>query len=194
MAELTQAQATTILRALGWRVRSTAEFTQSIKNFQGGWNLGTALKVDGSCGPATSAALLKSDKARREGRPTASAHFSFTEVQCRCGGKYSSCQRVWTKRKAFQMMEKYRDKSNRSFRVVSGCRCKSHNAAVGGSKTSRHVTGLASDTEPKFSVATVKGWKVATHIGYGSVSKKVVHIDMGSGGSLTNPIVYPDGK
>lgn len=194
MATLTQSQATTILRALGWRVRSTAEFTQCVKNFQAGWNLGSALTVDGSVGPATSAALLKSESNRKAGRGDASAHFSFSEVRCRCGGKYSSCQRIWQKRKAFRMMEQYRDKSNRSYTVVSGCRCKSHNAAVGGSATSRHVSGLASDTEARFSTSTVKSWKVATHIGYGSVSKKVKHIDMGSGATLTNPRVYVDGK
>jgi hypothetical protein len=194
MANLTQDQARAILVRLGWRVRSTTEFTRCVKNFQAGWNLGTALAVDGSVGPATSAALLKSESRRKAGQGTASAHFSFIEVQCRCGGKYSSCQRIWQKRKAFQMMEKYRDKSNRSFPVVSGCRCKSHNAAVGGSATSRHVTGLASDTEPRFSTSTVKSWKVATHIGYGSVSKKVKHIDMGSGATLTNPRIYVDGK
>jgi lysozyme family protein len=194
MANLTQSQATVILRNLGWRVRSTAEYTRCVKNFQAGWNLGTALKADGVVGAATSAALLASEKRRRAGSPTASAHFSFTEVRCRCGGKYSSCQRIWMKRKAFVMMERYRSKSKRSMKVVSACRCPSRNAAVGGSKTSRHLTGYACDTEARYSVATVKSWRVATHIGYGSVSKKVKHIDVGSGGSLTNPVVYKDGK
>lgn len=194
MATLTQAQATKILRALGWRVRTTAEYTRCIKNFQYGWNLGPALTADGKCGEKTSAALLKSESRRKAGQGTASAHFSFSEVMCRCGGKYSSCQRIWMKRKTFVMMEQYRTKSKRGFTVVSGCRCTSHNAAVGGSKTSRHVTGLASDVKPLFSTSTVKSWRVATHIGYGSVSKKVVHIDLGSGATKTNPRIYVDGK
>jgi hypothetical protein len=194
MANLTQAQATKILRALGWRVRSTSEYTQCIRNFQAGWNLGKALAVDGKAGPATSAALLASEKRRKAGQGTASSHFSFSEVMCRCGGKYSSCQRIWMKRKTFVMMEQYRSKSKKAYTVVSGCRCKSHNAAVGGSKTSRHVTGLASDVKPLFSTSTVKSWRVATHIGYGSVSKKVVHIDVGSGATKTNPRIYVDGK
>jgi hypothetical protein len=194
MANLTQSQATTILRALGWRVRNTTEYTRCVKNFQAGWNLGPALKVDGSMGPATSAALLKSENNRRKGLGTASAHFSFSEVQCRCRGKYSTCQRIWMKRKTFVMMEQYRTKSKKPFTVVSGCRCTSHNKAVGGSRTSRHVTGLASDVKPLFSTKTVKSWRVATHIGYGSVSKKVVHIDLGSGATKTNPRIYVDGK
>jgi lysozyme family protein len=194
MANLTKAQATTILRALGWRVRSTAEYTRTVKNFQAGWNLGPALKVDGLVGAGTSAALLKSENNRRKGLGTASAHFDFAEMQCRCRGKYTSCQRIWAKRKTFVMMEQYRTKSKKPFTVVSGCRCTSHNKAVGGSRTSRHVTGLASDVKPLFSTKTVKSWRVATHIGYGSVSKKVVHIDLGSGATKTNPRIYVDGK
>jgi len=193
MANLTQAQATTILRALGWRVRNTTEYTRCVKNFQLGWNLGPALTGDGKVGPATSAALLKSENNRRKGLGTASAHFSFTEVQCRCRGKYSTCQRVWTKRKTFVMMEQYRTKSKRAFTVVSGCRCASHNAAVGGSKTSRHLTGLASDVKPLFSTSTVKSWRVATHIGYSPSLGKVVHIDVGSGATKTSPRIYKDG-
>jgi zinc D-Ala-D-Ala carboxypeptidase len=193
MANLTQSQATVILRHLGWRVRTTAEFTRCIKNFQAGWYLGPALSVDGSVGAKTSAALLLSESRRRAGKPTASAHFSFSEVACHCGGKYASCWRIWQKRAAFAMMEGYRAKSGRAFKVVSGCRCPSNNAAVGGSKTSRHLSGLASDTQAIYSVPRVKGWAVATHIGYGRLSRKVKHIDMGAGATRAHPLVYVDG-
>lgn len=194
MADLTQAQATTILRDLGWSIGSTSQYTRAVKNFQAGWNLGAALTVDGSCGPKTSAALRASQKRLREGKGTASANFSFTEVRCRCKGKYGPCWGIWQQRKAFQMMESYRAASGRPLKVVSACRCPSHNAAVGGSATSRHVKGLACDTEPLYSVPKVKSWKAATHIGYGSVSKKVRHVDMGDGATRTNPRVYPDGR
>lgn len=80
-------------------------------------------------------------------------------------------------------------------KVVSACRCKSHNAAVGGSATSRHVTGLACDVEPRYSVSTVKSWQLARNIGYGRPSRKVVHIDLGlTGGTLSSPRVYVDGN
>ncbi len=194
MATLTQAQATVILRNLGWRVRNTNEFRTSVGNFQAGWNLGPALTADKSVGPKTSAALLLSEKRRRAGQTTASAHFSFKEVQCRCGGKYSSCQRIWHKRAAFQMMEEYRTKSGRPFKVVSACRCPSHNKACGGSPTSRHLAGYASDVEAIYSVAKVKSWRVCTHIGYGRISRKVKHIDMGAGRTKANPLVYVDGR
>jgi hypothetical protein len=194
MANLTKAQTSTILKALGWRVDTAARYVQAVKDFQSGWNLGTALVSDGKVGPATSSALLKSQALQKAGKPTASKNFSFKEVQCRCGGKYASCRRVWMTRATFAMMESYRAKSGKPMEVVSGCRCPSHNKAVGGSPTSRHPMGLACDVQPRYSVATVKGWKVATHIGYGSVSKKVVHIDLGSGATKTNPRIYVDGK
>jgi len=194
MATISKSTATSILRGLGWRIRSDTEFTRCVKNFQAGWNLGPALTVDGSVGPATSAALLKSESNRKAGRGTASAHFDFTEVMCRCGGTYPSCQRIWMKRSAFRMMESYRSKSGRPYTVVSACRCPSHNKRVGGSPTSRHLTGLASDVQPYFSTTKVKSWQVATHIGYGSESRKVKHIDVGKGGTRTSPIIYVDGK
>src|SRR5512139_486103 len=121
MADLTRAQAKTILYNLGWRVNTTTRLTQAIKDFQAGWNLGPALKVDGLVGPATSAALRLSEARRRAGRTTASANYSFITVRCRCGGKYASCRRIFQKRKAFQMMEKYRSHAG-AFSVVSACR------------------------------------------------------------------------
>jgi zinc D-Ala-D-Ala carboxypeptidase len=195
MANLTRAQAQTILTRLGWRVNTSARLTQGIKDFQAGYGFGsTGLTVDGKLGPKTSAAMRYSEARRKAGKTTASGHFSFIEVRCRCGGKYASCRRIFIKRSALAMMEDYRASSGRSLALRSACRCPSHNKAVGGSSTSRHPQGLAADTPPYYSVAKVKSWKCATHIGYGSVSKKVVHIDVGSGGSRTNPIVYVDGR
>lgn len=190
---LTQAQATAILRNLGWRVRSTTEYKQCIRNFQAGWNLGAALAVDGIKGPATDAALLLSEKRRRSGLPTASAHFSFSEVACRCWGRYVDCQRIWQRRATFQMMEKYRAKSGRPLSVVSGCRCPGENRSVGGSIYSEHLRGYACDVQALYSTGTVKSWLVAKGIGYGRYSRRVKHIDMGKLGSISSPNVFVDG-
>lgn len=194
MSTLTRNQAISILRLLGWRVRTTSEYTTVVKNFQAGWNLGPALTVDGSVGTKTSAALLLSAARHRAGKTDASPHFSFNEVACRCWGRYSNCQRIWMKRRAFQMMENYRAKSGIPLKVVSGCRCPSENALVGGSPTSQHKTGLACDVAALYTVSTVKSWRVATHIGYGSVSRRVKHIDCSGGASVYNPLVYVDGR
>ena len=190
---LTRSQATAMLKDLGWNT-SRLTFKRDIRNFQAGWNLGTALVVDGNCGPLTSAALRISDSRRKQGKHTASEHFSFTEVACRCNGRYLGCQRIWQKRAAFQMMEKYRAYSGNPLHVVSACRCGRHNKAVGGSPTSRHLVGLACDVAPRFTTTVVASWKVATNIGYSPSSGRVVHIDLGDRGSKNNPITYPDGK
>lgn len=186
---LSRTQSGIYLSRLGWRVNTATRYRQAVKDFQAGWNLGPALAVDGHMGPKTSAALRYSEARRVAGRSNASAHFSFSEVKCRCGGKYASCRRIFIKRKALQMMEKYRSHSG-AFRPVSACRCPSRNRAVGGSSTSRHVSGLACDVPGRYSVSRVKGWHVATHIGYRN--GVVVHIDMGSGYSVYNPLVYRD--
>jgi len=189
MATLSQAQATTILRNLGWRIRSTNEFHNVVKRFQSGWNLGTALSVDGNVGPKTSAAMLLSESRRRAKKPTASAHYSFSEMACRCRGSYSSCARIWTHRACFQMMEKYRARAG-AYAIVSPCRCPSENKSVGGSATSQHLTGYAVDVPAVYSVSTVRSWKTgATHYGYGSVSRKVKHIDCSAGSAI-----YVDGR
>jgi len=191
MADLTRAQVKTILYNLGWRVNTEARLTQAIKDFQAGWNLGAALTVDGKHGPKTSAALRLSEARRRAGRTTASANFSFRTVRCRCDGRYASCRRIFQKRKAFQMMEKYRSHAG-AFTVVSACRCPSRNRAIGGSPTSRHVSGLACDVPAVYSPSKVKSWHLATNIGYGRVSRDTKHIDVGAG-SVWSPNIYADG-
>lgn len=193
MSDLTREQATRILTRLGWRVRDTSEYTKVVKRFQAGWNLGDKLVVDGTVGPLTSAALRRSDSRRRQEKTTASPHFSFSEVACRCDGENADCKRIWTKRRTFRMMEKYRRKSGVSYPVVSGCRCPNENASVNGHPNSLHLKGRACDVEAMFPVDTVKSWRVATHIGFGSSSGLVKHIDIGPGATLANPDVFPDG-
>jgi hypothetical protein len=90
-------------------------------------------------------------------------------------------------------MENYRKHAG-GYSVVSACRCPSNNKAIGGSPTSRHVKGLACDVPATYTTTRVKSWQVATHIGYGRVSKRVKHIDMGSGATRRNPLIYVDGR
>lgn len=143
---LTTGQVTTILRNLGWRVRTTGERTQAIKHFQQGWALGPALVADGLAGPKTLAALATSEKRRRAGAGTASAHFSFNEFACQCHGKYSDCPRIWVKRELLTSLEALRTHFYpRGLTVVSGCRCARHNKAVGGVGNSQHLFGSACD-------------------------------------------------
>lgn len=197
MSTLTQGQVTTILRNLGWRVRTTGERTQAIKHFQQGWNLGSKLADDGAVGPKTTAALLASEKRRRAGQPSASAHFSFTEFACNCGGHYSDCPRIWVQRELLESLEVLRVKFYPGgLSVVSACRCKRHNAAVGGAKNSQHLYGAACDipyTRACSSSALAKH-RLFAGIGRSASTALVRHVDRrdvsGSnttGGGLRHP-------
>lgn len=70
-------------------------------------------------------------------------------------------------------------KSNTVFKLNSAMRCKDHNAKVGGSKTSSHMTGYAVDisvTNSSDRHAVVSGLLEAgfTRLGIG---KNIVHVD-----------------
>jgi hypothetical protein len=176
---LSLTQATTILRTLGWRIRTTGERTQAIKAFQEMWNLGPVLVVDGVLGPKTSAALTLSNLRHERNQPDISTHFSATEFRCKCGGVYSACARIWTKHVLIVQMEKYRAAIGRSVAVVSGCRCTGHNKAVGGATHSRHMVGDAAD----FAALHPPSWFTARKIfngkGYNRSNDLVRHGDEG---------------
>jgi hypothetical protein len=184
------------LKNLGWRVDTDARYNRAVLDFQRGWLLGTPLSRDGVVGPATSNALLKSEAARRAGRPTASAHFSFREFLCQCGGKYSDCKRIWIAREQIWALEKYRAALGGPLKVVSGCRCVQRNRAVGGVSNSQHLYGYATDIPGQLNWSKVKALGVFGAIGYQKSTGRVLHVDRrdlsghNNGGSLAKPIVY----
>jgi len=49
--------------------------------------------------------------------------------------------------KFLTMLDNARDIAGVPFRINSGYRCEDHNIAVGGSKTSSHLKGMAADIE-----------------------------------------------
>jgi zinc D-Ala-D-Ala carboxypeptidase len=144
-------EARTILVGLGWRVRTTGELHQVIGHFQEASLAGPGpdLKVDGICGPKTIARLRWCDSRRKKGLPTASAHFSFIEFRCKCGGRFSACPRIWIRRKTIREAEAYRRDLGHGVSVISGCRCVGHNRAVGGATKSQHMFGRAVDFPPE---------------------------------------------
>lgn len=196
MANLTQSQATVYLRELGWRVRTTNEFKQQVMNFQRGWNLGVALEVDGEVGTNTSAALRKSIARKRSGLSDASAHFSFSEFACKCGGRYASCTRIKILRVQIQRLEKYREQSG-AFRPVSGYRCPLHNDAVGGAKNSQHLYGGSADVPQVLPWRKVRDMRLFAGIGYVGATGKVAHVDSRdktgqntTSGTPSNPTIW----
>lgn len=187
-----QAQATTILRSLGFRVRTTGEFHQVVATFQRGYNLGSWLTVDGLVGPATTAALARSQAAGGK----ASAHFTFGEFACTCGGAYSNCRRIVVFRELLQSLEKYRAKVGGSVAIASGYRCPSRNAAVGGVSGSQHLYGVAADLSYALSNAAVVGLHAFAGIGRSGRTGMVRHVDRrdvsghNNGGTLANPTMW----
>ena len=173
---LTKDQAQAMLLAIGIDNARTS-FSTAVKGFQRGWNLGAALVEDGDCGPKTSAALAKSFARKRKGMPTMSAHFSYTEFLCKCGGKFSDCRRVWTLRTHVRRLEAYRSKIGMPVRVVSGCRCPQWNSSVGGASQSQHKFGAASDIQGVLKVDRMRALGQFAGMGFQRSTGLVVHVD-----------------
>lgn len=177
MAEtLTTKQAKTMLKAIGFD-NASRDFTAAVKGFQIGWNLGPALDDDGDVGPLTSAALRTSFARLRARKPTMSAHFSYVEFRCKCGGAFRNCQRIWMKRAHVRRLEAYRKNVGQSVRIISGCRCKGRNRAVGGAKSSQHMFGAATDIEALRTVEQRARMRLFAGLGFRRSSRKVVHCD-----------------
>jgi hypothetical protein len=196
MATMTTQQAKTMLKALGFD-NAGRNFTAAVRGFQAGWNLGAALAVDGDFGPLTSDALATSYARHHNGQSTMSAHFSYIEFQCKCGGRFADCQRIWELRSHVRRLEAYRTKIGKPVRIVSGCRCKGHNKAVGGAKLSQHLFGGASDIEALVTVPAKREMKLFAGLGFKSSNNKVVHVDSRdvsghntTGGSPTQPTTW----
>jgi Peptidase M15 len=191
MSVYTYTQAVTVLRGLGFRVRSAGEFHQVIAAFQAGYNLGSWLAVDGVCGPKTSAALARS----RAAGGKASAHFTWREFACTCGGHYSICRRILVRRELLQGLEKYRARTG-SVSIASGYRCPRRNLAVGGVSNSQHLYGTAADVTYQLSNAQVKALRAFAGIGRSGRTGMVRHVDRrdvgghNNGGTLASPMMW----
>ena len=68
-----------------------------------------------------------------------SAHFSRSELQCRC------CGRLQIDSRLLDGLEKLRAQAGTPVVIHAGYRCPEHNAAVGGVRHSEHTAGLAAD-------------------------------------------------
>ena len=67
-------------------------------------------------------------------------NFTREEFACPCGCGFDDIDPLLV-----TTLQRLRDEVKQPVIVNSGCRCKSHNAAVKGSKTSQHLKGKAAD-------------------------------------------------
>lgn len=81
-------------------------------------------------------------------------HFKKSEFTCKCG-----CGMNNIDLKLVKILEEIRNHFGQAVVITSGCRCKKHNADVGGVQGSRHVLGKASDIY-------VKGVSTSTLLAY----------------------------
>jgi zinc D-Ala-D-Ala carboxypeptidase len=172
MALYTSAQQTANLKALGFRGTQKT----MILNFQKGWNLGAWLATDGLYGPKTDSALKQSMANKSAGKGTCSLNFSFSEFQCKCGGKYSGCQGVWINRVHVKRLQTLRTKIG-PLSINSGCRCAGHNKAVGGASSSQHMFGVACDIPGTQTTAKMRSFALFAGLGWSKSSGKVLHVD-----------------
>lgn len=179
------------LTKAGWVVASPsvrkASFTDAVADFQRAYNLGTKLVVDGIPGVKTAAAANKSAKNGYR----VSKNFQAKEFLCGCKGKRVGCRSIRVTRQLLRGLEKVRTAHFKAtgLAIVSGYRCPSSNASVGGrvSPPSHHVTGQAVDIPRKVKAGHIKAAWGFRGIGVTSWdkgvpsinSRRVVHLDMG---------------
>ena len=70
-----------------------------------------------------------------------SASFNRSEFKCRCG----ECEFDTVDAQLIAVLQGVRDYFGSPVNINSACRCKHHNAAVGGGKKSQHLYGRAAD-------------------------------------------------
>ncbi|WP_270890022.1 D-Ala-D-Ala carboxypeptidase family metallohydrolase [Pedococcus sp. 5OH_020] len=175
-AVLSTREATGMLVAIGFD-NAPRSFATAFTGFQQGWNLGPALDPDGRFGTHTSAALAISFARQRKGLSTMSPNFSYVEFRCNDGGRFPECRRIWMLRDHIRRLEAYRVKIGAPVRIVSGCRCKRHNAEVGGAKSSQHMFGTASDIQGLASLDQKKRFALFAGLGFQQSTGRVVHVD-----------------
>lgn len=186
------------LTKLGWKPTDATKLRRAIEDFQRGWHLGDALAVDGKPGPRTKAALQASLNRLAKGQPTASAHYSFVEFRCKCGGRYARCAVIRVHRELLHSLEAMRAAYYpNGMEIVSGYRCPQRNAAVGGASSSQHLYGAAADVPPVVSRTTLAKRRIFAGIGYKSSNGKVSHVDRRdvsgnntTGGTTGRPTVW----
>ena len=67
-------------------------------------------------------------------------NFTRDEFLCPCGCGFDDVDPL-----IVSTLQRFRDEVQRPVRINSGCRCRSHNEAIGGAPNSQHMRGKAAD-------------------------------------------------
>lgn len=104
---------------------------------------GQGLTVDGIFSKETEAAILKAISKETDWWPHI-RHFKREEFACKCG-KYCNGFPAEMRRSLVELADNAREHFGAPATVVSGLRCRQHNAYVGGVANSQHMYGEAVD-------------------------------------------------
>jgi uncharacterized protein YcbK (DUF882 family) len=100
-------------------------------------------------------------------------HFNSNEFTCKCGCGFNNISVLLAEK-----LERARKACGVKFVITSGCRCKKHNAAVGGVENSSHTKGYAVDIalDDKNRVIIIQALrKEFNRIG---IAKNFIHVDI----------------
>ena len=123
--------------------------------------------------------------------PQISEHFHTDEFACQCGCGFGEKQEHIDVR-LLSLLELIRSSVGGPIRLKSGCRCETHNSAVGGVPNSTHTLGEAAD------IRVEGGWhrfmvQRAAHAhgaeGVGT-AKGFIHVDVHKGAVKPRPSAW----
>jgi hypothetical protein len=176
----------TQLREVGFPIaadgKNGPQTRQAVRFFQEAWTYEN-LAIDGIYGPRTANAL---DACITKGGRI-SDHFWMKEAKSKGNG--------WPRfnRELVRGLEKLRaSKGGKPITANSIYRDPAHNRRVGGATNSQHLYGRAADIGYAYglTLTQARNLRVFTGIGYHIRSRRVMHVDVRPGISVTNPTTW----
>lgn len=106
---------------------------------------------------------------------TITENFSWSEFECHCG-----CGDDYMDITFVNRLQRMREIYGKPIKINSGFRCEAHNKAIGGSKTSSHLKGLAVDIGYSGSTDRYELILAALEAGFNriGIAEDFIHIDM----------------
>ncbi len=112
-------------------------------------------------------------------------HFTREEFRCQCGGRFCGGFPAEPQENMVRLADRAREHFGRPAYVVSGLRCRQHNANVGGVANSQHLYGEACDLQiPGVSGDTLLAWfraQPGVRYAYKIEGSENVHFDIPKG-------------